>query len=188
MRTSRAIALFAALAVAATALAGCGGDDGGGSGSSVDLAGSFASAAVCNGEPSDVNPPSSDPISGYVYLRPGEDQGWTTGWSGFFGEQQAIVGDDATAILCVTVTESTEDTRCPFEDDGETFELVMMEASYSFSLRNADTADEIARGTASAPAEECPFSTSWTPGEGERQSFPAPTGGDLASTVDMFFG
>ena len=184
--TSRPLALLAALAVAATGLAGCGGDDGGGG--SIDLAGSFASAAVCNGEPSDVNPPSSDPISGYVYLRTGEDQGWTTGWSGFFGEQHAIVGDDATAILCVTATEATEATRCPFEDEGETFELVMMEATYAFSLRNADTAEEIAQGTASAPAEDCPFSTSWTSGEGERQSFPTPTEGDLAGTVDMFFG
>ena len=166
--------------------AGCGDDDGGGG--TIDLADSFASAAVCNGEPSDVNPPATDPVSGYVYLRTGEDQGWTSAWFDTFGDQQAIVGDDATVILCVTVTESAEATRCPFEDDGEAFELVMMEATYAFSLRNADSANEVARGTASAPAEDCPFSTSWTPGEGERQSFPAPTEGDLAATIDVFSG
>jgi hypothetical protein len=180
--------LLVTLCLCGAFLAGCGGDDGDSGSSGIDLADGLPSAAVCNGEPSEVNPPSSDPISGYVYLRAGEDQGWTTGWFDTFGEQHAIVGDDATAILCVTVTESTEVTRCPFEDEGETFELVMMEADYSFSLRNADTANEIARGTASAPAEDCPFSTSWTPGEGERQSFPAPTEGDLDGTIDVFFG
>ena len=130
------IALLVALALLVTLSAGCGDDDGGGG--TIDLADSFASAAVCNGEPSDVNPPATDPVSGYVYLRTGEDQGWTSAWFDTFGDQQAIVGDDATVILCVTVTESAEATRCPFEDDGEPFELVMMEATYTFSLRNAD--------------------------------------------------
>jgi len=72
----------------------------------------------------------------------------------------------------VTATESAEVERCPFTDDGETFELVMMEASHSFSFRNADTANEISRGTASAPAEDCPISASWTPGEGEAATRP----------------
>jgi hypothetical protein len=183
--------VLAALGLVLAVLTGCGGDDdggGGGGAATIDLADGLPSAAVCNGEPSDVNPPASDPASGYVYLSAGEDQGWTTGWFDTFGEQHAIVGDDATMILCVTVTESTEASRCPFEDGGETFELVMMEASYSLSLRNADTADEIGKGTASAPAEECPVSTSWTPGEGERQSFPAPTDGDLDDLIEVFFG
>ena len=177
--------LAAILLVATIALTACGGDDDS-SGGGLDLADSFASARVCNGEPSDVNPPSSDPISGYVYLNDGD--GWTSGWFDAFGDQQAIVGDDATTILCVTVTESTEGQRCPFEDDGEKFELVMMSATYSLSLRNADTANEIARGTASADAEDCPFSTSWTSGEKERQSFPTPTEGDLPGIIDTFFG
>ncbi len=63
----------------------------------------------------------------------------------------------------------------------------MMEATYELSLRNADTANEIARGTASAPAEDCPFSTSWSAGEQERTSYPAPTQGDLPGIIDVFF-
>ena len=155
-------------------------------GSTVDLADGLASAAVCNGEPSETNPPSTDPISGYVYINVGD--GWTTGWFDTFGDQHAITGDDATAILCVTVTESSEGERCPFESDGETFELVRMNASYELSSRNADTANEIARGTATASAEPCPFSTSWSAGEQERRSWPAPTEGDLDGIIDTFFG
>ena len=179
----RAIATAAALTIAATA---CGATDDGAT--TVDLASGLPSAAVCNGEPSSVNPPATDPISGYVYLSEGEGEGWTTGWFDTFGDQHALIGDEATLILCVTVTESTEGFRCPFEDDGETFELVRMNATYAYSMRNADTANEIARGTASAPAEECPTFTSWSSGEGERRSWPTPTEGDLEEAIDVFFG
>jgi predicted small secreted protein len=179
-------AVTAVVALAAISLAACGGSDEGAGSSTFDLASSLPSAAVCNGEPSEVNPPSTDPISGYVYINGGD--GWTTGWIDTFGDQRAIVGDDATTILCVKVTDSTEVTRCPYEDDGDEFELVMVDATYSFSLRNADTANEIARGTASGSAGDCPLSTSWSQGENERTSYPAPTEGDLAAAIDVFFG
>lgn len=169
------------LAVLLTAGA-CGGDDGGGS---IDLADSFASAAVCNGEPSDVNPPSSSAgFSAYVYLNDGD--GWQTGWFDTFGDDHALTGDDAQSILCVTVAESSEGERCIYEDEDDSFELVMMNAGYRFELRNADTATLIGRGTGSASAEDCPLITSWTPGEGERRSWPVPTDGDLDGLVATF--
>ncbi len=175
---------IAALAVGLVASA-CGGDDGGDSGS-VDLASSFASAAVCNGEPSDANPPASDPFSGYVYLNDGS--GWSTAWSGAFGEQHAIVGDDATAILCVSVTGSTEAERCDYEEDGESFTLVMASATYDIELRNADTANVIATDSFTVDAEECPFITSWTPGEGERTSYPDPAEEQIQTSIGPFLG
>ena len=164
-------------------LAACGGSDGDGS---VDLADGLPSAAVCNGEPSSVNPPSSDPFSGYVYLNDGE--GWSTGWSGAFGEQHAIVGDDATSILCVSVADSTEVERCEYEEDGEAFTLVMASATYDLELRHADTAAVVATDTVTAEAGECPFVTSWTAGEGERISYPTPAGDALAATLEPFLG
>ena len=133
-----------------------------------------------------MNPPSSDPSSGYVYINGGD--GWSTGWTDTLGDQRAIVGDDATMILCVQVTESTEVARCPYEEGGDEFELVMVDATYSYSLRNADTANEIARGTASGTAADCPLLTAWSEGEAPRVTYPAPTEGDLAADIDVFFG
>lgn len=180
----RSVRLVAVFVVAALALMGCGGDDDDGGGT-VDLSDGLASAAVCNGEPSGVAPPSSDPgFSGYVYLNPGD--GWTTGWFDTFGDNQAIVGDDAQSILCVTVTESSEGQRCPYEEDGEQFELVMMNATYQYELRHADTANVVANGTGSASAEPCPTFASWTSGEGERQDWPFPTEGDLDGIIATF--
>ena len=89
-----------------------------------------------------MNPPA-DPFSRCTYLDDGT--GWSVGWDAF-GEQYAIVGDDATMILCVGVTDSTPGERCEFEDHGETFTLVMQDAT-SIELRNADTANVIATDT-----------------------------------------
>lgn len=177
---------IAALLAAATGLgvAACGGSDGDGDG--VDLASGLPSAAVCNGEPSDVNPPSSEPFSGYVYVDDGT--GWTTGWFDLFGDQHAIVGDDATAILCVNVTESTEAERCEYERDGDTFTLVMASATYDIELRNADTANVIATDTLTVDAEPCPGITSWTEGDTERTSYPRPTDEQVQAALGPFIG
>lgn len=177
--------LVAGALVAGLAVAACGGDDDEGS-DSVDLADGLASAAVCNGEPSDANPPSSDPFSGYVYVNEGD--GWTTGWGDLFGDQQAIVGDDATTILCVSVTESTEVQRCDYERDGETFTLVMASATYDIELREADTAEVVAGDTVSVEAEECPGITSWTEGESERTSYPRPADEQIQASLGSALG
>ncbi len=169
---------------AAVLVTACGGDDG--ESGSVDLADGTPSAAVCNGEPSDVNPPASDPFSGYVYQNDGS--GWTTGWFDAFGEQHAIVGDDATAILCVNVTESAESERCDYEEDGETFTLVMASATYEIDLRNADSANTIARDTFSVEAEDCPLIVSWTAGESERTSYPRPSDEQIQTSLGPFLG
>lgn len=180
-RGARGIVVSAA--VGTLVFAACGGDEG--SSGPVDLADSSPSAAVCNGTPSDVNPPASDPFSGYAYLNDGS--GWTVGWDAF-GDQRAIVGDDATAILCIEVTESTPGERCEYEDDGDTFTLVMTSASYSIELRNADTANVIARDTFSVDAEECPFVTSWSEGESERNSYPTPSDEQIQTSIGPFLG
>ncbi len=177
-------ARVAALGAAGLLLAACGGGDSGGG--SVDLAGGLPSAAVCNGEPSSVNPPSSDPFSGYVYLNDGT--GWSTGWFDAFGDHHAIVGDDATSILCVNVAESTEVERCDYEEEGEDFTLVLASATYELELRNADTANVIATDTLTAAPDDCPFVVSWTPGEGERTSYPRPSADALSATLDPFIG
>lgn len=166
-------------------LAACGGSDGSSSSDDLDFADSFASAAVCNGEPSDVNPPASEPFAGYAYLNEGSGA-WGFGWSSVFGDQTAIVGDDATAILCVTVTETTESERCEYEEDGEMFTLVMVEASYDIELRNADTASVIARDSFDVAADECPFVTSWTEGEGERTSYPVASDEQIQLSLGPF--
>ncbi len=176
--------LIGGLAAALLVTACGGGDDG--DASPVDLADGLPSAAVCNGEPSEVNPPSSDPFSGYVYLNDGS--GWATGWFDAFGEQHAIVGDDATAILCVNVTETAESARCDYEEDGETFTLVMASATYEIDLRNADTANTIARDTFSVDAEDCPMIVSWTPGETERTSYPRPSDEQIQTSLGPFLG
>jgi len=172
-----ALSLTGALAIAA-----CGGDGGSGGGA-IDLSDGLASADVCNGNPSDVNPPASDPFSGYTYLNDGT--GWTTGFD-VFGDQRAIVGDDATAIMCVNVTETAAVERCEYDEDGEAFTLVMNEATYTLDLRNADTANVIATHTVTVPAEECPFVTSWTEGEGERNSYPTPSEEQIEVAIGPF--
>jgi hypothetical protein len=181
---SRRIAVASSV-VAALALSACGGSDGGGGGgSAIDMADSFPSAAVCNGEPHEDAPDGGESV-GYVYLSDGE--GWSSAWFDTFGDAHAVVGDDANVILCATVTASSEGQRCEFEDDGDTFTLVMMEATYDVELRRAVTANVVGRDSVSAPADECPFITSWSPGEGERQSFPKPADG-LQPLIDTFFG
>ena len=181
--TSRPTTIRLAAGALATGLllTACGGGDEGGP---IDLASSFPSAAVCNGEPSDVNPPASDPFSGYVYLNDGD--GWGSGWSNLFGGEHAIIGDDATTILCASVATTTEADRCEYEDDGETFTLVMASATYDVELRTAETADVLAAESIAVAAEECPMVTSWTPGEGERTSYPRPSDDQLQSAIGEF--
>lgn len=181
--SSRLIAGAVGLALA---VAACGDDDGGGSSDAVDLSSGLASAAVCNGEPSEVNPPSSDPFSGYSYLNAGD--GWTRGWVGVFGDQEAIVGDDATSILCIQVTESTEVERCEYEEEGESFTLVMVSASYDIELRNADTAEVVASDSLDVEAEECPGITSFEAGETERTSYPQPSEEQIQASLGPFLG
>ncbi len=164
-------------------VASCGGS-GGGSSESVDLADSLPSAAVCNGEPNE-NVPESGNSTGYAYLNGGD--GWSTGWNEVFGEDKAIVGDDAGNILCATVTESSEVERCEYEDNGESFTLILMEATYDIELRFAKSANVIGRDTGTATADECPVSVVWTPGEGERRQFAPPTEA-LEPILTTFFG
>jgi hypothetical protein len=60
-RPSRRTRRLAGAIAAATLLVACGGDDG--ETGSADLADGLASAAVCNGEPSDVSPASTEPFA-----------------------------------------------------------------------------------------------------------------------------
>ena len=170
--------LLAALAVS------CGGSGGeGGSGDAIDLADTFASAKVCNGEANENVP---DPTASNVYTYLNEGSGWSTAWFGLFGDSEAIVGDDASNILCATVTDSTEAERCEFEDDGDKFTLIMMDATYDIELRFAESANVIGRDSGSVSADPCPTITSWTPGEGERRDYPQPT--ELVQPfIDTFF-
>lgn len=172
---------FSFLALTALAAA-CGGSDGGSD--TVDLADTLASAKVCNGEANENAPEGGDSL-GYAYLNAGD--GWTSGWFDMFGDAGAIVGDEAHNILCATVTESSEAERCDYDEDGETFTLIMMDATYSLELRFAKSANVIARDTGTAAAAECPSFVSWTEGEGERRQFSQPTEA-LDRMLQPFFG
>ncbi len=181
--TSQRIGSALAVMALAVLAAACGGSDSGSSGGGIDFADSFPSAAVCNGEPHESV--SAAPASGYAYLNSGD--GWSTGWNTVFGDDVAIVGDDAENILCATVTESSEAERCEYEEDGESFTLILMDASYSLELRFAKSANVIARDEGTAVAEGCPTVVSWTAGEGERRRYPEPTEA-LDRMLSPFFG
>lgn len=170
--------LVACVAAAAT---GCGGS--GDANDTIDLADAFASARVCNGEANE-NVPEGANGTAYTHLSNGD--GWSTAWPGVFGDNEAIVGDDAGNILCVTVTASSEAQRCDYEDDGDAFTLIMMDATYDIELRFASSANVIGRDSGSATADDCPTVVSWTPGESERQQFPVPTEA-LQPLLDTFF-
>lgn len=184
-RTSRRLGAGVVTAVtAALALGACGGDDEGSG--SVDLADGLPSAAVCNGDPSDAAPAASEPFAGYAYLNDGD--GWSSAWFDVFGDQQAIVGDDATTIMCVTVAASTETDRCDYEQDGDTFTLVLVDADYDVELRTAESAEVVASDSFTVTAEDCPGFTSWTVGETERTSFPVPGADQIAASFGEFIG
>ncbi|MGA7759855.1 MAG: hypothetical protein WCA57_18595 [Ilumatobacteraceae bacterium] len=69
--------LLAALAVS------CGGSGGeGGGGDAIDLADTFASAEVCNGEANENVP---DPTASNVYTYLNDGSGWSTAWFSLFG-------------------------------------------------------------------------------------------------------
>lgn len=181
MRTR--LAHLSALTVAAVLLGACGGSDSGGS---IDQADSFPSAAVCNGEPNDKAPAAGSPDKGYVYVNDGS--GWRASWFGAFGDNHALSADvEATVILCATITSSTEVERCDFEEDGDQFTLVLMEAEYDIEVRSASSAEVIATDTAVGSPDGCPFIGSWSQGEKERRSFPEPSA-DLARTIGALFG
>lgn len=168
----------AVVLAAAIVIASCGG---GGSGS-VDQADTFPSAAVCRGDANENAPARSGNDQGYVYVNEGE--GWKAQWFDTFGDKRAALPEtEASVILCATVTQSSEVDRCEFETDGEAFSLILMEATYDVALRAASTAEVIATKTMTASNEECPFSTSWRTGEGERASF-APPADDIAAFLE----
>lgn len=167
-------------------LAACGGSDGGSGPAPFDEADFDPAAAVCTGEPNPNAPTGAGGTElGYAYRNDGN--GWRTAWTSVFGANQASIAEtEASSILCATVVESSETERCEFEQDGETFTLVMMEATYDIELRFASSGNVIGTDTVSAASDECPFVTSWSLGDTERKSWPEPTA-ELARTLDVFF-
>ncbi len=166
-------------------VAACGGSDGGDA-ATFDAADFDPAAAVCNGTPNPSAPNGTGRAEmGYAYLNDGD--GWRTTWGSVFGANHATIAEtEATSILCATIVESTEAERCDFEDEGDTFTLIKMAATYDIELRFASSGNVIGKDTVSAPAEECPMITSWSKGETERRSWPEPTA-ELARTLDVFF-
>ena len=164
-------------------LAGCG-DDGGDASSGGDQSATSAPAAVCNGDANDAAPdvtPGSSPVA--IYEDAGD--GWQfRSWVGDLDEaRDPLVPEDAALVVCLEVTSSEVVDTCEFEEDGSSFELELADAEYEVAVRAAATGEELAGGTASATAGDCPMFTSFTQGEASRVDYARPVD-DVVALID----
>lgn len=173
----------AALAVAAACivLGACGGDD------EADLsvngnAAPGAAAAVCDGEM--FEPKAKGPTRVAVFTDGGDGFEYTPYGSELPKGFEATIPEDASVIVCMTVTSSEVAERCEYTDDdtGRDFTVELANATYDVRVVGADSGRELATANMRGSAGECSLITAFSAGEDRRTSYGKP-GAQLTSLL-----
>jgi len=161
------------------ALTACGGGDDEGD-DPVDQ-GTFGAGAVCEGTGWEAAPAvgsGTEQLGFYVH----DEDGWALdSWSAELPENaEALIPEEASIIVCLSVVETGASVSCPFEDEGDEFTLVVAEATFDVAIRAAATGETLAQGPATSGTAECPLAAFWTQGEGTRTDYAKPVDDVLA--------
>ncbi|MGI9557786.1 MAG: hypothetical protein ACR2N5_07580, partial [Solirubrobacterales bacterium] len=167
-------ALFLVLVVG---LAACGGDDDDSGGGDTEIAAPGSAAGVCSGEAVASAPEYTEGSAEVaVFTDAGEGYEFTS-YSGELPDgSESLIPEEASAIVCMEVTESEVVETCEFTDDdsGESFTEELADATYNVTVLVAQTGDELVSDVLSAEAGDCGIITSFEPGEGSRVEYAKP--------------